>query len=40
VWQQQFAVLPPVTETEMEQRRLLDYDAAFGADGFDAGVGL
>jgi transposase len=32
--QQRFALVPPVTETEVEQRRLADYDSALGvADG-------
>jgi hypothetical protein len=28
--QQRFALVPPVTETEVEQRRLADYDTALG----------
>jgi hypothetical protein len=38
--QQRFALVPPATETEVEQRRLIDYDAALGVAEFDAGVAL
>jgi hypothetical protein len=30
----------PTTETEVEQRRLIDYDTALGVAGFDEGVAL
>jgi transposase len=38
--QQRFTVVRPATETEVEQRRLADYDTALGVVGFDAGVAL
>jgi transposase len=38
--QQRFTVVRPATETEVEQRRLADYDTALGVAGFDAGVAL
>jgi transposase len=38
--QQRFALVQPATETEVEQRRLADYDTALGVAGFDAGVAL
>jgi transposase len=38
--QQRFAVVSPATETEVEQRRLGDYDTAFGVAGFDGEVAL
>ena len=31
--QQRFAVVPPIAETEVEQRRLADYDTALGVAG-------
>jgi transposase len=38
--QQRFAVVQPAAETEVEQRRLADYDTALGVTGFDGGVAL
>jgi transposase len=38
--QQRFALVQPATETEVEQRRLIDYDTALGVAEFDAGVAL
>jgi transposase len=38
--QQRFALVRPATETEVEQRRLIDYDTALGVTGFDGGVAL
>ena len=38
--QQRLAVVPPATETEVEQRRLADYDTALGVAGFDGGMAL
>ena len=36
--QQRLAVVPPAAETEVEQRRLADYDTALGVAGFDGGM--
>jgi transposase len=36
--QQRFAVVPPVAETEVAQRRLADYDAALGVADVDRGT--
>ena len=36
--QQRFAVVPPAAETEVEQRRLADYDSALEVAGFDGGM--
>jgi len=36
--QQRFALLPPASETEVEQRRLTDYDTALGVAGSDGEV--
>jgi transposase len=36
--QQRFALVRPATETEVEQRRLADYDTALGVAGRDAGA--
>ena len=33
--QQRFALVPPTTETEVEQRRLADYDSALKVAGFE-----
>ena len=38
--QQRLAVVPPAAETEVEQRRLIDYDTALGVAGFDEPVAL
>jgi hypothetical protein len=38
--QQRFAVVAPAAETEVEQRRLTDYDTALNVAGFDGGVAL
>jgi transposase len=38
--QQRFAVVSPAAETEVEQRRLTDYDTALNVAGFDGGVAL
>jgi transposase len=38
--QQRVALVQPATETEVEQRRLIDYDTALGVAEFDAGVAL
>jgi transposase len=38
--QQRLAVVPPAAETEVEQRRLADYDTALGVAGFDEPVAL
>jgi transposase len=38
--QQRFALVPPTTETEVEQRPLTDYDTALGVTGFDGEVAL
>jgi transposase len=38
--QQRFAVVQPATETEVEQRRLADYDTALGVTGCDGEVAL
>jgi transposase len=38
--QQRFTLIPPATETEVEQRSLIDYDTALGVAGFDEGVAL
>ena len=38
--QQRFTLIPPATETEVEQRPLADYDTALGVAGFDEGVAL
>jgi transposase len=38
--QQRFTLIPPVTETEVEQRSLIDYDAALGVAEFDQEVAL
>jgi transposase len=38
--QQRFAVVLPAAETEVEQRRLTDYDTALNVAGFDGGVAL
>jgi hypothetical protein len=38
--QQRFALVQPATETQVEQRRLADYDTALGVAGFDEGVAL
>ena len=35
--QQRFALVPPTTETEVEQRRLADYDSALKT-GFEGGM--
>jgi transposase len=35
--QQRFALVQPATQTEVEQRRLIDYDTALGVAGFDGG---
>jgi hypothetical protein len=35
-----FTVLPPATETEVEQRSLIDYDTALGVAEFDEEVAL
>jgi hypothetical protein len=36
--QQRLAVVPPATGSEVEQRRLADYDIALGVAGVDQGV--
>jgi hypothetical protein len=36
--QQRFTLVPPNTETAVEQRRLADYDTALGVAGVDQGV--
>jgi transposase len=36
--QQRFTLIPPATETEVEQRSLIDYDTALGVAGFDEEV--
>jgi hypothetical protein len=36
--QQRLAVVPPAAETEVEQRRLADYDTALGVAGFEGSV--
>jgi transposase len=36
--QQRFALVPPTTETEVEQRRLADYDNALQIAGFEGGM--
>ena len=36
--QQRFALVPPTTETEVEQRRLADYDSALQVAGFEGGM--
>jgi transposase len=38
--QQRFTLIPPATETEVEQRSLIDYDTALGVAEFDEGVAL
>ena len=38
--QQRFTLIPPATETEVEQRSLIDYDTALGEAEFDEGVAL
>jgi hypothetical protein len=38
--QQRFTLIPPATETEVEQRRLADYDTALGVTEFDEEVAL
>jgi transposase len=38
--QQRFTVVRPATETEVEQRRLADYDTALGVAGFEGPVAL
>jgi hypothetical protein len=38
--QQRFTLIPPATETEVEQRSLIDYDTALGVAGFDEEVAL
>jgi transposase len=38
--QQRFTLIPPTTETEVEQRSLIDYDTALGVAGFDEEVAL
>jgi transposase len=38
--QQRFTVLPPATETDVEQRSLIDYDTALGVAEFDEEVAL
>jgi transposase len=38
--QQRFGLVQPATETQVEQRRLIDYDTALGVTGFDEGVAL
>jgi hypothetical protein len=38
--QQRFTLIPPATETEVEQRRLADYDTALGVAEFDEEVAL
>jgi transposase len=38
--QQRFALRPPASKTEVEQRRLIDYDTALGVAGFDEEVAL
>jgi transposase len=38
--QQRFTLIPPATETEVEQRSLIDYDSALGVSGFDEGMAL
>ena len=38
--QQRFALVQPATETEVEQRRLIDYDTALGVAGFEGPVAL
>jgi hypothetical protein len=35
---QRFAVVPPIAETEVEQRRLADYDSALEVARFDGGM--
>ena len=37
---QRFAVVQPAAETEVEQRRLADYDTALGVAGFEGPVAL
>jgi hypothetical protein len=36
--QQRFALVPPTTETEVEQRCLADYDSALKVAGFEGGM--
>jgi transposase len=38
--QQRFTLIPPATETEVEQRSLIDYDTALGVAEFDEEVAL
>jgi hypothetical protein len=38
--QQRFTLIPPATETEVEQRSLIDYDTALGVGEFVVGVAL
>jgi transposase len=38
--QQRFTVVQPATETEVEQRRLIDYDTVLGVAGFEGPVAL
>jgi transposase len=38
--QQRFTLIPPATETEVDQRSLIDYDSALGVSGFDEGMAL
>jgi transposase len=38
--QQRFTLIPPATETQVEQRPLADYDTALGVAEFDAGMAL
>ena len=38
--QQRFALVRPATETDVEQRRLAEYDTALGVAGFDGEVAL
>jgi transposase len=38
--QQRFGLVQQATETQVEQRRLIDYDTALGVPGFDEGVAL
>ncbi len=35
--QQRLALVPPATETEVEQRRFTDYDSALKVAGFEGG---